>query len=147
MKRIISLALFLAAITTGAAFADDKKPAAGSGSGSASGGTALNDADKADVAKWLAFFDKIVDKVVADKDSCPTMAKDVNALVDANKDLLEKANAAVAAGKKLPEDAQKHMMDSAKKMMPAMQKCGNDKDVQAAFMRMTPQKPAAKPTK
>ncbi len=145
MKRIISLALFLAAITTGAAFADDKKPAP-AGSGAASG-AAATEADKADVQKWLAFFDKIVDTVVADKDSCPKMAKDVNSLVDANKDLLDKANAAVAAGKKLPEDAQKHMMDSAKKMMPAMQKCGNDKDVQAAFMRMTPQKPAPKATK
>jgi hypothetical protein len=28
-----------------------------------------------------------------------------------------------------------------------MQKCGNDKDVQAAFMRMTPKQPAPKATK
>jgi hypothetical protein len=137
--RTASIALVLA-FTSGVALADDKKPAPAPA-------PALSDADKADVAKWLAFFDKIVDTVVADKDACPKMAKDVNALVDANKDLLEKANAAVAAGKKLPEDAQKHMMDSAKKMMPAMQKCGADKDVQAAFMRMTPKQPAPKATK
>jgi hypothetical protein len=93
-------------------------------------------ANSADVKRFLAFFDKLVDIVVADKDSCPKMAKDVNALIDSNKELLEMARKASEDGKKLPDDAQKHMSESAKKMMPAMQKCGNDKDVQAAFGRL-----------
>lgn len=90
----------------------------------------------ADAQKWLAFFDKIVDTAVADQDSCPKMAKDINALIDANKDLLDKAAKAQSEGKKLPADAQKHMEDGAKKMMPAFQKCGKDKDVGAAFKRL-----------
>jgi hypothetical protein len=64
------------------------------------------------------------------------MAKDVNALIDANKAILDMAAKAKADGKKLPDDAQKHMMDGAQKMMPAMQKCQADKDVQAAFERL-----------
>jgi hypothetical protein len=107
-------------------------------------GAALTEQDKADIQKWLAFFDKLVDIVVADKDDCAKMAGDLNKLIDANKDLIQKASDAVSAGKKLPEDAQKHMMASAQKMGPAMQKCGNDKAVQAAFMRMMPK---AKPAK
>ncbi len=93
-------------------------------------------ASSEDVKKFLAFFDKLVDTVVADKDNCPKMAKDVNSLIDANKAVLEMAKKAKAEGKQLPDDAKQHMMDSAKRMMPAMQKCGNDKDVQAAFERM-----------
>ena len=127
LVRTVSLA-FAFALAAPAAMAkgDDKKPA----------DTAASEVDKADVQKWLAFFDKIVDAVVADKDDCTKMAKDVNALVDANKELLDKAKAAVAAGKQLPDDAKKHMMQSAQKLGPAMQKCMNDKGVQAAFMRL-----------
>lgn len=94
------------------------------------------EADPAAVKKFLAFFDKIVDAVVADKDNCPKMAKDINGLIDANKDLLEMAKKAEEEGKTLPDDAKKHMMESAKKMMPAMQKCSSDKDVTAAFGRL-----------
>jgi hypothetical protein len=147
--RSLSIALVLA-FTAGTALADKPadKPAAGSGAGSASGSApALTDQDKADIAKWLVFFDSIVDTVVKDKDNCPTMAADINALVDKNADLIKKAEAAVAAGKKLDDASKKHMMDSVKKMIPAMQKCGTDKDVQAAMMRMQPGKPAPKGTK
>ena len=96
------------------------------------------------VKKFLAFFDKIVDTVVADQDDCPKMAKDVNALIDANKDVLEAAKKAKAEGKKLPDDARQHMMDASKKMMPGMQKCGKDKDVSAAFQRLDMGPPAKK---
>jgi hypothetical protein len=141
--RSLSLALVLA-FTAGTALAD-QKPA---GSGAASGGApALTEQDKADIAKWLAFFDSVVDTVVKDKDNCTSMATDINALVDKNADLIKKASDAVAAGKKLDEASQKHMMDSVKKMVPAMQKCGSDKNVQAAMMRMAPGKPAAKGAK
>ena len=97
---------------------------------------ATTTATNADVKKFLAFFDKLVDTVVADKDSCPKMAKDVNALIDANQAVLDMARKAKEQGKQLPEDAKNHMMESAKKMMGAMQKCGNDKDVNAAFQRL-----------
>ena len=92
--------------------------------------------DAADIQKFLVFFDKVTVAVVADKDACPKMATDVNKLIDASQDIIDTAKKAVAAGKKLPADAQKHMMDDVQKMLPGMQACGSNKDVQAAFQRM-----------
>ena len=138
--RSLSLALAFSlsfGLAAGVAVAEPKP----SGSGSA---PALTDQDKADIAKYLAFFDSVVDAVVKDADNCPTMASDINALVDKNMDLIKKASEAVAAGKKLDDESQKHMMDSVKRMVPAMKKCGKDKNVQAAMMRMAPGKPAPK---
>jgi hypothetical protein len=114
LLKMLSLALVLSSV--GVARADDLK--------------------SEDAKKFLAFFDKIVDTVIADKDSCPKMATDVNALIDANKDMIELAKKAKADGKKMPEDAKKHMMDQTQKMIPAMRACGNDKNVQAAFQRL-----------
>jgi hypothetical protein len=95
-----------------------------------------NTPSKADVDKFIAFFDKLVDIVVADKDACPKMAADVNVLIDKNQDLLKMGAEAKAKGMQLPKEAQDHMMASTKKMMGGMQKCGGDKDVQKAFQRM-----------
>lgn len=141
LVRNLSIALTLVFSASGA-FADDKKPApakpaptapAKDKAAPAPSGAEVN---QADVDKFLAFFDKIVDAVVADKDNCPKMATDINGLIDANKDLLAMANEAQKSGKKLPKSAEQHMMASAQKMGPAMQKCQSDKAVQAAFMRM-----------
>ena len=128
--RTLSLSLALAA-SISPAFADDaKKPAP------ATPPAAAKEPAKADVDKFLAFFDKLVDVIVANKDSCPAMAAGVNKHIDANADLMKMAAEAKAAGKELPKEAKDHMMASTKKMMGAMQKCGNDPDVQKAFMRM-----------
>ena len=127
--RTLSIALVLATtVFATRSFADDKKPAPA---------PAASEVDAAGVAKFLAFWDKFVDTVVADAKSCPKMATDINALIDANKDLLAMAAEAQKAGKKLPKSAQDHMMGSIKKLMPAMQACQNDKAVQAAMMRMS----------
>jgi len=92
---------------------------------------------KADVDKFLAFFDKLVDTIVADKADCPKMATDIGKLVDANQDLLKKAAEAKAKGQKLPQDATDHMNASKNKMVSAMmEKCAQDKAVQAALQRM-----------
>ena len=143
MKRVITLVLFLAAITTGAAFADKKPAASGSGAASASGSgsasgssAALSDADKADVAKWMAFFDKIVDTAEADQKDCPKMAHDLNALIDANQDLLKKAADAAKSGHQMPKEAREHFMKAAGRLMTAMQNCQHDRDVNAAFARL-----------
>ena len=126
--RTISLSLALAA-TASTAFADDaKKPAPAPKTDETPA--------KADVDKFLVFFDKLVDIVVKDKDSCPTMAADLNKHIDGNQDVLKAGAEAKAKGMKLPKEAQDHMMASVKKMMAAAQKCGNDKDVQAAMQRM-----------
>jgi hypothetical protein len=96
-----------------------------------------NTPSKADVDKFIAFFDKLVDTIVADKADCPKMATDINKLVDANQDLLKKASEAKAKGQKLPQDAMDHMNASSKKMLSAiMEKCAQDKGVQAALQRM-----------
>lgn len=135
--RTVTIALVLAttAFATRTSFADDKKPAPA---------PAAAEVDSAAVAKFLVFWDKFVDTVVSDAKSCPKMATDINALIDANKELLQMAADAQKAGKKLPKSAQDHMMGSIKKLMPAMQACQADKAVQAAMMRMSMGKAPAK---
>jgi hypothetical protein len=122
--RMIPVVLALAA---GVSYAD-----AGAGSGSASGGTVSD----ADAKRWLAFWDKLVDTVVADKDSCTKMGTDVNALIDANKDMLATAQKAKAAGKTLPPDGVQHMKDTAPKLMGAVASCYKDANVKSAFQRL-----------
>lgn len=97
-----------------------------------------DDVSQADADKFVAFFNKFVDTIVADKDNCPKMATDINKLIDANTDLLKKANEARKAGKKLPQSAEDKMKDGFKKVGDAMTKCGNDKGVQTALERMKP---------
>lgn len=102
---------------------------------------------KADADKFLAFFNAFVDAIVQNKDNCPKMATALNGVIDKNKALIQKANEAKAAGKKLPKALEEKMMARVKEMMPAMQKCGADKDVQAALQRMDDKAPAAAPAK
>lgn len=97
--------------------------------------------------KFLAFFNKFVDGVVAAKEDCVKMAATINSLIDANQDLIKKANAAKAEGKDLPQAAKDKMMARVKEMMPGMQKCGADAKVQAAMKRMEENKPSAPATK
>ncbi len=121
MKLFTTLALSLVLAT--AASADAPKGAGG-------------EVAKTDAAKFLAFFDKLTDAVVADKDNCDKMATDVNSIIDANKDLLDMASKAKADGKKLPADAQKHMGDDVQKMGPGLQACAKNDKVNTAFKRL-----------
>ncbi len=90
----------------------------------------------ADAEKFLVFFNKIADTMVANKDDCTKLAASLNGLIDANGDLLKKANESKASGKKLPKALEDKMMARVKDMMPAMQKCQNDKGVMDAMKRM-----------
>ena len=85
---------------------------------------------------WLQLFDKIVDTVVADKDDCAKMAGDLNVIVDTNQQTIAMARDAKAKGKKLPQSAQQHMIDGARRMLGALDKCGRDEKVGAAFRRI-----------
>lgn len=100
---------------------------------------------KAEGDKFLAFFNTFVDAIITNKEDCPKMATSINGIIDKNQALIKKANDAKAAGKKLPKAIEEKMMARVKEMMPAMQKCGPDKDVQLALSRMD--KPAAAPAK
>jgi len=92
--------------------------------------------DTTDIKKFIDFFDKAADVAVKDQDACPKMGSDLSALIDANKDVIDTAKKAVAAGKKLPPDAMKHVQDTAQRMAPAIGKCHDNKDVQTAIVRM-----------
>ena len=90
----------------------------------------------ADVARWLGFFDKLVTTVVKAQTTCERLAFDVTQVIDQNKDAIAIARNARAAGRKLPESAQQHMLEGVKKMVPAMQKCGQHEKVRAAFSKL-----------
>ncbi len=91
---------------------------------------------QADGEKLLAFFGKFVEAIVQNKDNCGKMAKDVTSVIDANLDAVKLASEAKAANKALPKALEEKMMARVKELMPAMQKCGNDKDVKAAIGRL-----------
>jgi hypothetical protein len=85
---------------------------------------------------WITVFDKIVDAVVANKDDCDKMASGLNVVIDANQDAIRIARDAKAKGKKLPASAQQHMLDGMRRMVAALDKCGRDDKVGAAFKRI-----------
>ena len=66
------------------------------------------------------------------------MATDMNAQIDANKAVLDGAANAMKSGKKMPDEALKHVMATSKRMTDAMveKNCGSDKAVQAAIQRL-----------
>ena len=86
--------------------------------------------------EWLALFDKVVNAVVANKDDCTKMAGSINTVVDANQKTIAMAKDAKAKGKKLPATAQQRMLDGARRMVGALDKCGHDEAVGSAFKRI-----------
>lgn len=90
----------------------------------------------ADAEKWMTFFDKLVTTVVDSAATCDKMAARINAIVDANKDAIAIARTARQHGKKLPADMQARMVEGVKKMVPGMQRCGQDQKVRAAFAKL-----------
>jgi hypothetical protein len=123
MRTLLALA-FLGAICAsaiGIANADDKPPP---------------EMSAGDTQKWLAFFDKLVVTVVRSSGTCDKLAIDVNKVVDANQPAIAVAREAHAAGRKLPQAAQEHMLAGVKKMVPSLNKCGTDDKVRAAFAKL-----------
>ncbi|HSS02213.1 MAG TPA: hypothetical protein VLM79_34380 [Kofleriaceae bacterium] len=90
--------------------------------------------------RFMAFFDKLVEIVVANKDDCTKMASAVNAHVDANQALLKEIADAKASNKEPPAAMKDHVMQKTKdELQPAMTaKCSQDKSVMAAFNRIRP---------
>jgi len=125
----------------GAAPTPATKPAAGAGSAATPAKDAPKDTSKtdigpADVQQYLAFFDKFAGYIDADQNDCDKMAKDLSAHLDANHALLMRAKAAHDAGKTLPETARQHIMSTAPKMAPGVQKCNSNEKVMAALQKI-----------
>lgn len=64
------------------------------------------------------------------------MATSLNVVVDANQDTIAMARDAKAKGKRLPPSAMQQMADGARRMVAALDKCGRDEAVGAAFKRI-----------
>lgn len=95
---------------------------------------------KADAERFMAFFNKLVDVIVANQDDCTKMAAGINAHLDANAALMKEMNAAENKNKDIPKEYKDKMAARVQKdMMPALQKknCMTDKGVQAAMERMS----------
>ena len=126
MKLVMSLVIALAAASP--AFAQGDKPQEPQ--------QAPAEVTPNEARSWMLLFDKVVDTVVVNKDDCGKMATALNAIVDANQDTIAMARDAKAKGKKLPQQAQQHMIDGARRMLGALDKCGRDEKVGAAFRRI-----------
>lgn len=100
-----------------------------------------------EVEQFLTFFNKFVDTVVAAKEDCAKLTKDVNALIDANAAMVKKFQEAKAANKDLPQAAKDKMMSRVKEMMPALNKCSQDPAFTTAMKRMESGKGSPPPAK
>jgi len=90
----------------------------------------------ADVARWIRFFDKLVEAVAVNAQDCDKMASDVGHVIDSNQSSIALARDARAKGKKLPESAQQHMLEGVKKMGPGIENCADNVKVKAAFGKL-----------
>ncbi len=95
-----------------------------------------NEIPAADVARWLGFFDKLVAAVANNATQCDKMAADVSKVIDTNQSNIALARDARAKGKKLPVDAQEHMLAGVRKMGPGIENCANNDKVKAAFAKL-----------
>lgn len=126
MKLVMSMVVALAAITPAFAQGDKQQEPK----------QAPAEVTPNEARSWILLFDKVVDTVVADKQDCAKMATDLNGVVDANLETIAMARDAKAKGKKLPQAAQQHMVEGARRMLGALDKCGRDEKVGAAFRRI-----------
>jgi hypothetical protein len=97
---------------------------------------AANEMSPNDIARFLAFFDDLVDVVVHDAESCDKMAFDVSALLDASQPTMAIARAAHAAHKHMPEAAQYHLLDGVRRMSSGVENCSGNAHVKAAFAKL-----------
>ncbi len=102
---------------------------------------------QADAEKYLAFFTKLTDAIVQNKDNCGRMAAQMNTVIDASQDTIKKVAEEQSAGKRLPKKLEEKMAARTREMIPAMNKCGADTEVRAALKRIDTGKPSEKSSK
>lgn len=135
LLRLFTIASALAAGS--AAYADKPAPPPAKAAEPADGKKPLSEAE---AQKFYAFFEKLVSVCAANKDDCTKMAGAINAHIDANQALLKQADEYKSQGRELPPAVKEKIVKLTKEQLqPAMQKCGTDKAVQDALMRMKPQ--------
>jgi hypothetical protein len=88
------------------------------------------------VEAFLAFYDQFVGIVDSDQNNCEKMANELDALLQANKDVLAQGREASARGKVLPTAAQQHIAEASKKIGPGAQKCGSNQRVIQALQQL-----------
>lgn len=101
-------------------------------------GVERDEVPAAEAERFMTFFNKFVDAVVQNKDNCDKMASSITEVINANAEVVKRANEAKAAKKKLPKVYEDKMMARVKEMIGPMQKCGSNKDVKAAVGRLDP---------
>ena len=90
----------------------------------------------ADTAKLVAFFDKLIATMVANKSDCPKMAGAIDKLVTTNAAMLRTVMKELSSGKTLPKDAETHLTDLTTKSGPDLAACAADEAVAKAMMRI-----------
>lgn len=134
------LAIVALALVTSAAQAQPPKKTPASPAPSADAKQApVDEMAPADVTRWLTFFDKLVDAVVLNAQSCDKMAVDVGTVIDTNRSSIALARDARQHGKKLPRNAQEHMLDGVRRMGPGIENCSDNEKVKAAFSKLETQ--------
>ena len=97
---------------------------------------AAGEISAADTAKLVAFFDKVLVAMLAQKDDCTKMAGAVDAVVTSNAALLRSVMKQLAAGKVVPKDAEAKLTERMSKEAKSLEKCAADPAVEAAMKRI-----------
>ncbi|MGE0399655.1 MAG: peptidylprolyl isomerase [Kofleriaceae bacterium] len=90
----------------------------------------------ADSAKLLAFFDKLIPIMIANKDDCPKMAKAINGLVNQNAKMLKSVMGQLSNGKALPPADEQKLTDKMMKDAQSLMTCVSDPAVNGAMKRI-----------
>jgi hypothetical protein len=135
----VRLALVALVVSFGTVVADTPKKATPTPTKDKAGEISAADADK-----YLAFFNKLMDAIVQNKNDCKRMGVAMNQTIDANQEIIKKIASERAAGKKYPKGMQEKMEARVGDMVAPMSKCGEDKDVKAAIGRINTDAPADK---
>jgi hypothetical protein len=86
-----------------------------------------------DPVRWAALVDSLSAAVANNATNCGQMAKDVKAVLESNAALIKSANGALGDGFTLPDDAKARIAAAVDRMLPGIDACGAEPDVQKAF--------------
>jgi peptidyl-prolyl cis-trans isomerase A (cyclophilin A) len=97
---------------------------------------AATELSAADTTKLVAFFDKLLVAMLAQKDDCAKMAGAVDGVVTSNAVMLRSVMKQLAAGKVVPKDVETKLTERMSKETKSLEKCAADPAVEAAMKRI-----------